>query len=276
MEPRLIDLNDYELFGGGANGDSYNNRADKSVMLKLYTAGKTQQPLSELRLSQIAWEAGIPTPEPGELVKTEDGRLGILFRRIEGKKSYARAIGDNPEMAGHYARRFAEMSLNLHSTKVDKSKIGSVKDKYYRLLDANPFFTANEKEKLRRFIQEAPETDTALHGDLQFGNLIFVGDTNYFIDMGDLCYGYPLFDIGMVYVSCILSETEFRREAFHMDDETALRFWEAFVPAYFGEGRSRESVEAEVRPYAGLITLIVERDTRRPMAEIRAALDTIL
>ena len=276
MEPRLISLNDYELFGGGANGDSYNSRADKNVMLKLYTAGKTQQPLSELRLSQIAWESGIPTPEPGELVKTEDGRLGILFRRIEGKKSYARAIGDNPEMAGYYARRFAEMSLGLHSTKVDKSVVGSVKDKYYRLLDANPFFTADEKEKLRRFIKDAPETDTALHGDLQFGNLIFVGDTNYFIDMGDFCYGYPLFDIGMVYVSCILSETEFRREAFHMDDETARKFWEAFVPAYFGEGRSMESVEAEVRPYAGLITLIVERDTGRPMAEIRAALNTIL
>ncbi len=33
MEPILIDLNDYERTGEGANGASYNHKTDKTVMM---------------------------------------------------------------------------------------------------------------------------------------------------------------------------------------------------------------------------------------------------
>ncbi|MBO7460079.1 MAG: hypothetical protein J6T53_04140, partial [Bacteroidales bacterium] len=56
----------------------------------------------------------------------------------------------------------------------------------------------------------------------------------------------------------------------------AIRFWECFVPAYFGKDIPLKEVEALIRPYAGLKTLIVERDTKRPMPEFRAALKSIL
>ena len=92
MEAVKISLSDYVLAGGGANGESYDHKTDPSVMLKLYHAGKIQQPLSEMLLARKVFEAGIPSPEPGEYVVTEDGRYGIRFRRIVGKKSYARAI----------------------------------------------------------------------------------------------------------------------------------------------------------------------------------------
>lgn len=276
MEAKLINLDDFTLFGGGANGDSYDSKTDKSVMLKLYTAGKIEQPLSELRLARMVYDAGIPSPEPGEYVKTEDGRYGILFKRIVGKKSYARAIGDNPELVEKYACAFADMCLKLHAIHVDTKVFTCIKDKYLTLLEANPFFSKTEKDKISRFISDAPEGDSALHGDLHFGNLIFVGDQNYFIDLGDFNYGYPLFDVGMVYVSSVISDSAFKQESFHMNDATALRFWEFFAHAYFGSDRPLKSIEEEVKPYAGLKTLIVERDTKRPMLDIRPALNSIL
>ena len=85
MEAKKINLSDFVLFGGGANGESYNHKQDPSLMLKLYFPGKIQQPLDEMLLARKVYEMGIPTPEPGEYVETEDGRFGILFRRIEGK-----------------------------------------------------------------------------------------------------------------------------------------------------------------------------------------------
>jgi uncharacterized protein (TIGR02172 family) len=276
MEAKKISLNDYVLAGGGANGESYNHKSDPNVVLKLYFPGKIQQPLDELLLARKVYATGIPTPEPGEYVVTEEGRYGILFHRIRDKVSYSRASGDNPALVGKYAAEFAEMCLQLHATHLDTKEFENVKIRYYRLLEENPFFTAEEKDKLHQFIASVPDEDTAIHGDLQYSNAIFAGDKRYFIDLGDFCYGNHLFDVGMLYLSTNLSQEEFIKETFHMDKPTAIRFWQAFVPVYFGNDRSLSEVEKEIRPFAGLKSLIVERDAGCPMPEFRVALRQIL
>ena len=271
----LVDMADYEYAGEGANGISYNHRSDPDVMLKLYHPGKVQQPLDEMLIARKVFAAGIPTPEPGDYV-TDGTRYGIRFRRIRDKQSYARAVGNHPEDVVRYAEEFAGMCRKLHATPVDTTVFECVKDRYARQLEQNPFFTPMEKDRLLRFILDAPDTDTAIHGDLQFGNAIFVGDERYFIDLGDFCYGYPLFDVGMVYCIAFLSDEGFVREAFHMDQKTARRFWEAFAPAYFGTDRPLADIEEDVRPFAGLKTIIVERDIGCPMPSFREALNPIL
>ena len=276
MEALKISLDDYILSGGGFNGESYDHKTDPTVMLKLYFPGKIQQPLDEMLLARKVYETGIPTPEPGDYVVTEDGRFGIRFRRIPGKLSYSRAAGDHPEKVQQYAEEFAQMCLQLHATHVDTTQFENVKDRYYRLLEENPFFTTTEKDKLGRFIADVPDTDTAIHGDLQFSNAIFTGDQRYFIDLGDFCYGYPLFDVGMLYLCCILDEEAYLLEYFHMDKPTAVRFWECFATAYFGRDRSLKDIADEIKPFAGLKTLTIERDTGCPMPLFRSALEDII
>lgn len=275
LEAIRIDLADYEYAGEGANGVSFNHRYDPDVMLKLYRPGMVLQPLDEMRIARKVFETGIPTPEPGDYV-TDGTRFGVRFRRIRNKVSYARAVGDHPENVVRYAEEFAGMCRELHATHVDTAAFECVKDLYARQLAENPFFTPLEKDRLLRFIQEAPDTDTAIHGDLQYGNAIFAGDERFFIDLGDFCYGYPLFDIGMVYCTAFLSEPDFVRDAFHMEPALSVRFWKAFAPAYFGTDRPLRDIEAEVRPFAGLKTIIVERDMGRPMPTLREALKPIL
>ena len=276
MKPIKISLDDYVLFGGGANGESYDCISDPNVMLKLYFPGKIQQPLDEMAVARKVYDLGIPTPEPGEYVETEDGRFGIRFRRIPGKVSYSRATGDHPEKVKQYATEFADMCRQLHSVHVDTTQFENVKDRYFRLLPENPFFTADEKEKLSRFIAGVPDEDTAVHGDLQYSNAIFAGDKRYFIDLGDFGYGNHLFDLGMVYLCCYLSGEDFIQETFHMEKATARKFWDAFVPEYFGPQMSLKDAENLILPYAGLKTLIVERDTNCPMPEFRVALSSVL
>lgn len=276
MEAINISLNDYVLTGGGANGESYDHKTDPSIMLKLYFPGKIQQPFDEMMLARKVYEMGISTPEPGEYVVTEDGRYGIRFKRILNKISYSRATGDHPEKVQQYAEEFAQMCLQLHATHIDTTQFENVKDRYYHLLVDNPFFTADEKGKLHQFIADVPDEDTAIHGDLQYSNAIFAGDKRYFIDLGDFCYGNHLFDVGMVYLSCVLSDEAFIKETFHMDKVTSVKFWEYFAHAYFGRDRSLKDIEEEIRPFAGLKTLIVERDTRRPMPEFRSCLTGII
>jgi uncharacterized protein (TIGR02172 family) len=275
MEPILIDLNDYVRTGEGANGASYNHKTDGNIMMKLYFRNFDAAAL-ELALAKKVYAAGIPTPEPGDLV-TDGKQVGIRFRRIEGKKSYSRACGDNPERTEEYAREFAQLCKKLHSIHVDTTQFENVKDRLYAMLEKNPDFTPEQKEKIRAFIAAAPDADTAIHGDLQFSNGIFVENNgqrqSYFIDLGDFCYGYPMFDIGMVYLCCCLNDESWTMEQYHMSNATAARFWDAFAAEYFGPEADMEEVMKEVRIYAGLKTLIVERDTHCPMPQFRAMLE---
>jgi len=275
MEPILIDLNEYERTGEGANGASYNHKTDKNIMMKMYFRNFEAAAL-ELELAKKVYALGIPTPEPGDLV-TDGERMGIRFRRIEGKKSYSRACGDNPEMAPEYGREFAQLCQKLHSTHVDTTQFESVKDRLYKMLADNPDFTAEQKQKLHDYIAAAPEADTAIHGDLQFGNGIFTEKdgvrTPYFIDLGDFCYGYPMFDIGMVYLCCCLNDEAWTMEVNHMTNATAARFWDGFAEEYFGPDADMEKVMKEVKIYAGLKTILIERDTHCPMPQFRAMLE---
>ena len=277
MDAIKISLNDYVLSGGGFNGESYDHKSDPSVMLKLYFPGKIQQPLDEMLLARKVFQAGIPVPEPGEYVVTNDGRYGILFKRIEGKVSFASAVGGNPRRVKEYATEFARMCKELHSTKVDVTVFENVKDRYLKILALNDFFAKEQKDKIAAFIKNAPEAETAIHGDLQFGNAVFTEDRRYFIDLGDFCYGHPYFDLGMVYLTCKLGEEEFTADTFHMDCKTASLFWDAFAKAYFGEDVPLKEIEDEIRPYAALKTLIIERDAGCPFPRYRKVLEqTIL
>ena len=275
MSPTLIDLNDYIRVGEGANGASYNHKTDPSLMMKLYFRNFEAAAL-ELELAKKVYNMGIPTPEPGDLV-TDGTQMGIRFRRIEGKKSYSRACGDNPERTDEYAREFARMCRQLHATHVDTSLFENVKDRLYRMLDANPDFTPEQKRKIHDFIAAAPDADTAIHGDLQFSNGIFVEENGvrkqYFIDLGDFCYGYYMFDLGMLYLCCCLNDGAWTMEQYHMSNATARRFWDAFAREYFGPDADLEEMERQVKIYAGLKTLIVERDTHCPMPQFRAMLE---
>lgn len=276
MDAIKINLEDYELSGGGANGESYFHKTDPDLMLKLYLPGKIQQPYDEMMMARKVFELGIPTPEPGDYVKTEDGRYGIRFRRIRDKKSFSLATGNNPELVEKYAYEFAGMCHDLHSVHVDTSKFECVKDRYYRLLSQNPFFSTEQKDRIGKFISDAPDSDTAIHGDLQYSNAIFAGNKHYFIDLGDFCYGFNMFDLGMVYLCCCLSKPEFIENTFHMPKSLAIRFWHFFAQAYFGKDRPLKDIEEEIRPYAGLKTLIVERDTKCPMPELREGMSNLL
>ena len=275
MTPTRIDLNDYERVGEGANGASYNHKTDPDIMLKVYFRN-FEAAAKELELAQKVYRMGIPTPEPGDLI-TDGERMGIRFRRLTGKRSYSRACGDEPERVEEYAREFAQMCKKLHATHVDTTQFESVKDRLYAMLEANPDFTPEQKQKIRDFIAAAPEADTAIHGDLQFSNGIFTEENgvrkSYFIDLGDFCYGYPMFDIGMVYLCCCLNDEAWTMEQYHMSNATAAKFWDFFADEYFGKDADMDEIMKEVRIYAGLKTLIVERDTHCPMPQFRAMLE---
>lgn len=263
MEAIRINLDDYVHSGEGANGESLNHRTESSVMVKLYNAGTPREKIEkELVFDQAICKLGIPSPKPGEFVTDGNGRFGIKFERIVGKKSFSRAVGENPESVEVYARRFARLCRKLHNTVVPEEGYVSVKQQYMDILSKSDVYTSEERSLMEKIIKEAPEGHTAIHGDLQFSNVITDGKSDYFIDMGDFSYGSPYFDLGMVLFTCLYDDVTFMREVFHMEPETAARFWFWFVKEYFGENADPDEIETMLRPYAALKLLIIERDSK--------------
>lgn len=260
-DAKSIDLGDYIRSGEGANGESYNHRTDPDVMVKIYNGNMdTSLVKAELDVARKVFAAGIPSPEPGELVVDDLGRYGIKFRRLTEKISYARAIGNNPSDAPKYARMFASMCRALHSTHLKTEDFPSVKQQYLSMLEQNPFWSDRQKDFIRNIIVDTPDTDTAVHGDLQYGNLLLVGDKSYFIDLGEFAVGHPYFDLGMTLICGVYNEEAFTQEFFHMSTETAKKFWEVFVDEYFEGKLSPEEADQLLFPYVIIKSLLIERN----------------
>jgi uncharacterized protein (TIGR02172 family) len=277
MNETRINLNDYESSGAGALGESYISKSNPNILLKLYSREREQMGYDEYERACKVYQIGVPCPAPGELVRTEEGLLGIQFHRIVGKKSYARALSEHPERLEAYAARFAEECKKLHSIRPEPGLVPTAKEQCLMHIRLNKFLTNEEKAGLERYVESLPDADTALHGDLHYGNIIFTEDgTHYFIDLGDFCTGSPLFDLAIVYRQTCKMPEAFIKENYHIDAATAKAFWHAFVPQYFGPGTRIEEVEAMLEPYNTLRSLALEQSLNKYRPEIRPALHEMI
>lgn len=272
-----INLKDYELSGGGKLGESYIKRDNPDILLKLYTTQLEKMGLDEYERAQKVFNMGLPCPEPGEVVRTTDGRIGIHFKRIHGKLSYARALSYHPELMDQYAVEFAELCKKLHSTVPPAGLFPSIKDQYTGYIKENPYLTDDERSGLIRFIGTLPDADTALHGDLHIGNVIF--DENgrkYLIDLSEFSTGSPMFDLGIFFMQACLAHEELEMELYHITTKTSKAFWKAFAKVYFGPDANIEEIEKQLMPFALLRILCVEKMIGEPVSDIRPAVHAML
>lgn len=277
MKPILIDINDYVKSGEGANGSSYDHIRDNSIMVKLYNPDYPTDTIAvELDVARKAYELGIPSPEPGELV-TDGERIGIRFKRIVGKRSHARAVSQEPERCAEFAREFARMCVKFHSIECPKGTFPDAKEQFLNLVAAEKCFTDSEKAPIRAFIQALPDTTTVLHGDMHLGNTLTtlpIGapfsepHETYFIDLGYLSQGYPMLDLGMLQNICLYAGEDFRVESFHIDGRMTAEFWDYFVDEYFfgndhlaekyfGKGADKAAVNEGLKKFTAVKLFLV-------------------
>lgn len=275
MKSVLIDTNDYIHSGEGANGESLYHKTNPNIMLKLYNSSAPYEIIeNELALAHKVYDLGIPSPKPGIFVTDGHGRFGIQFERIPDKISFSRAVGNEPENVEKYARRFARLCRKLHSTHIPTGMFRDIKEYNHDILDRSTLYSDSERALLEKYIDNAPDGDTAIHGDLQFGNAVMSGDNDYLIDLGDFACGSPLFDLGMVLFTCKYEDPDFLHETFHMNQDTADKFWVYFVKEYYGEEADPEQIEMMLRPYAAVKLLIIQRNAGSVLPAYRWLLQT--
>ena len=250
--PEWIDLQDYEESGDGYTAISYNHK-DGRRMMKLYAEYMPiSVPERELAMSWAIMDLGIKIPRAFRLV-TDGKRVGVEFERIQNKRSFARAISQEPEHLEDYVRDFARACLQLHAKPCNTEVFPSVKDHFNAVIDASKDFDEAQKARLHAFVAAAPEATTCLHGDMHIGNIIRAGGEDYWIDLADFRYGHPYFDMGMLYFVCISNPSdEVAQRLFHLSHAQMVQVWETFVRYYFGPEADLETMYRTIEPYAAL------------------------
>lgn len=275
-----IELNDWVVSGAGARGTSYFHKDNPDLMLKFddLLTDATNMEL-ELEAARAAFNNGVKTPEPGEVV-TDGKRYGVTFKRIHDKISYAKAIMLNPERIEKIAASFTKEVKQLHSTEVDTSSARSIKEVYGNSIKLNKLRTEEEKNRVLDLLESMPDGTTCIHGDLHYGNIVFGDGGSWFIDMGNFSYGYPFFDLAMLKSITCLSKDEPNKfkDFFHFDSELAPVFWNLFLKGYFGEDADIGQIEESLAPYLAIRLLTIETETSHSMkhSTLQTYLDKVL
>ena len=249
-----IDLSAWRQVGEGYNGQAFISDAHPGKLLKLVhgalaSAEKVEQ---EFFASRAAFEAGLPTPRVYEIVRNGQEH-GYISEKIDGKKSFSRLCADAPERIPEYAALMARYGHELHAHPLSVSRYApSLKPLLREAVDYAPFVTQAQRGRLASLVEGMADTDTAVHGDFQPGNLILSHDMPYWIDLGWLCVGDPVIDLAHLYKMMVEdSVIPAVQDLTHMTREQMISFWQAFAQAYTGEAET-SVLEQKLRPYAAL------------------------
>lgn len=264
-QPDYVDIREYEQVGEGFTAVSYNS-PDGSRMIKMFAPFvPSSVPSRELEVSNWLLSSGFDVPKAFRLV-SDGTRMGVEYERISNKKSYARAIADDPGNVEHYAREFARMCLKLHSTPCDTDLFPPAEDKFIECARKCPGLDDLQKARIEAFIRQIPKSETCFHGDLHIGNALIAGDRRFWIDLGDFSYGNPLLDLGMFYFVVTFEEdVPLIEDMFHMKHELLQQTWWFFADEYFGHGTDREEIASVMEPYSALFMMLLwNRNDRYP------------
>ncbi|MBQ0016605.1 MAG: phosphotransferase [Bacteroidales bacterium] len=266
MEARKINLQEWEMFGDGATSDSYNHRTNPDVMLKLFHAGYPEANVEiEFQRTQVVYDMGIRSPKAIELV-TADGLLGIIYQRIQNKKSFNRIIADDHSQLENVITRFANMTKLMHGTPCLDPIIPNYKQFYLDALKLNTYIPESQKPTVANYIFSMPNERYCIHGDLHAGNVISNPDGDFFIDLGSFTSGTPYIDLSMYYF-VTHSEDKFVENIHHNDHKTLMQCWDVFRRVYFGSNVTEQQVEDVLMPFLAVrsISLEVEAHHTEPL-----------
>ena len=251
--PALINLDDYVESGDGYTAISYNHW-DGHTMIKLYKEFMPKDmPIHELLIANAVVEMGLKTPLPGRYI-TDGKRFGSEFQRITDKKSYARAISNEPQKLEYYATLFAKMARDLHSRTCDTKIFPAIDKTYIDIVGKSKDFSDEEKERIINFIKSVPKKHTCIHGDMHIGNVITNDRENWWIALSDFSYGNPLFDLGLLYLAAKCNPEEMTQNLYHISNAQFAKVWKIFAREYAGADTPEKlaEFEAEVKPFAAL------------------------
>ncbi len=231
---RVMSIDGCEVIGKGAKGTVY--RYNNDTVLKVYNDKNSIDDIkNERKLAKYAFVLGIPTAISFDLVKVGD-KFGTVYELLDAHP-FSAIMGNDPSRVEECANMYADILRLIHSTEVNKNKLPNAKNKYDNvwLKSVLPYLNEEETSKVKRMLEEIPESNTMLHCDFHTNNLMLQNGEPIVIDMDTLSYGHPLYDlcnICFTYKTQCEFDPESAESFLGMKKEDIFRVWKYFLPRY--------------------------------------------
>ena len=263
---KKVSVKGCECVGRGAKGAVY--RLNGDTVVKVYFSSDSLAAIkNEHRLAKKAFVLGIPTAISFDVVMA-DGKLGSMFELLDAK-SFSQIVRENPACAEDYANQMADLLKTIHETIVGKDDMPDANDYARKWLSADePYFTDEVNRKLKKLVDETPDTLNMLHMDFHSNNIMLQKGEALLIDMDTLSHGYKIFELANVYITYVafgVVEPKIVENFVGLDYETAKKMWYHFIRRYLGtedeETVSDVENKVELMALARLLRHTVKRDT---------------
>lgn len=194
---REISIEGCEKIGEGGNGAVY--RLDEDTIVKVYKSSIGLDVIDRERdYARTAFMNGIPSVIAYDMVKVGDC-YGVVFEMLKSD-TLAHAMRDNPEKLNEYVDQYVDLVKKLHTTEMPDGSIERVQVIYHRWIDnLAPWCSEEELALLHGIVDEIPEVNTIIHGDLHPGNIMINDGEPVLIDLPGISLGPNVCDLVAIF-----------------------------------------------------------------------------
>ena len=231
---RELSIEGAEVIGQGGHGKVLRINGDTIVKL-FHPATTLEEVKREQEYAKKAFVLGLPTAIPFDVVKC-DGCYGLVFELINST-TLSDFLNKNPERFEEFAVKYANLLKQLHATKVSEDMLSSTKQLYrdrINNLGELGYFTEKEIEDLHRINDAFADDTCVIHGDFHSKNVMVMDNELVLIDMADITYGNPLYDLGSMMLTHVTVPPERKLDINGMPAESVDRLWQIFISVYLG------------------------------------------
>lgn len=168
-------------------------------VLKLYVEGSHRDYVRrEAGVSRFVHRAGLPAPavydsDAPDGLHEVDGRLGIVFERIDGP-TMLRDLGARPWRLRTHSRELAALHARIHTASGDGLPV--LRDRIERSIDrAVSLVGDGVRAAARGILRQLPDARRVCHGDFHPDNVILRNGGSVVIDWGPASAGHPAADV---------------------------------------------------------------------------------
>jgi len=187
----------WEEIGHGASSKVF--RIGSEQLLKIYDKKVPFWKIErEANNVKNAFIHGIPTYIGYEIVSVKGmdyGNTGLIIELMDSQV-FSVFLNEHPELFDEYADKYIKMIRDIHSTQADDS-FEDIEQLWHSWLDMlTPWLSEDELQKLHKMVATVPKRHTVVHSDMHVNNVIVSNGELVIIDMADIGFGHPIFDIG--------------------------------------------------------------------------------
>ena len=232
-----------EIYTSGASivGEGYYStvyRLNDDTIVKVFNHVSDENQIErELALAKEAFMLGIPTAISYDIVKVGD-KLGVCFEMLDCD-SLKNVVAKNTDKLKEYVQKYADLLKYMNGIHSDNPIIPPIKKEYLTKLEQiKDDLSKDEYDKILSLLNSIPDTNTLVHGDCHFKNILVQNGNYLLIDMETLSIGHPIFELASLY-SAYVGLSEFNEEEsmkfFGIPRKDCVNLYNALINLYFGK-----------------------------------------